>query len=198
MFDTAYPKLLADHHAYEYVNRSKPTNSNHKIARMILSYDNYSPGDFVIAEWTSTGRHEWRSEFGWAGSNMFTYPQGSGTYEDHYYQQGPGQWEYNGVYTALKEILLAQTFLKSNNIKYLFTWFPDEVLCSMLLKDPDKYIGSLVKLIDQDQFVLFDDHGFVEWCRTNNYEFEPDGNHPAPSAHRLGADYILRNFNINE
>lgn len=198
MYNTAYPSLIAQRLNCEYVNRAKPTNSNHKIARMILSHDNYQPNDFVLAEWTSTRRHEWRSEFGWAGSNMATYPQGSGTYEDHYYQQGPGQWEYNGVYTALKEIILAQTFLKTNKINYLFTFFPDEVLCSFLLKNPDEYIGTMMKLIDWDQFVLFDNHGFVEWCRINNYEFELDGNHPAPSAHSHGADYILRNFNTND
>ena len=197
MYDTAYPSLIAKELNYEYVNRSKPTNSNHKIARQILSYTDYQPGDFVLAEWTSTTRHEFRTNQGWQGSNMATYPRGSGTFEDHYYQQGPGQWEYNGVYTALKEIVLAQTFLQANNINYLFTFFPDEVLSSMLLKTPDEYIGAMLKLIVWNQFVLFDNHGFVEWCRTNNYEFETDGNHPAPSAHRLGADYILRNRKIN-
>jgi hypothetical protein len=197
MYDTAYPSLIAQQLNFKYINRAKPTNSNHKISRMILSYEDYQLDDFVIAEWTSTIRHEFRTEHGWTGSNMITYPKGSGTFEDHYYQQGPGQWEYNGVYTALKEILLAQTFLKSNNIKYLFTFFPDEVLCSNLLKTPDQYIGSMMKLVDWDQFVLFDGHGFVEWCKVNNYEFE-DGNHPAPSAHGLGADYILKNFKIND
>jgi hypothetical protein len=198
MYDTAYPSLIAQKLNFNYVNKSKPTNSNHKIARMILSYNNYQPGDVVLAEWTSTRRHEWRTELGWAGSNMATYPQGSGTYEDHYYQQGPGQWEYNGVYTALKEIILAQTFLKNSKIDYLFTFFPDEVLHSMLLKTPDEYIGAMLKLIDWNQFILFDGHGFVQWCRINNYEFEPDGNHPAPSAHSLGAEYILKNFKIND
>ena len=197
MYDTAYPSLIAQKLNFEYVNRSKPTNSNHKIARMILSYKDYQPGDFIVAEWTSTTRHEFRTNQGWQGSNMATYPKGSGTFEDHYYQQGPGQWEYNGVYTALKEIVLAQTFLKSNDIDYLFTFFPDEVVCSSLLKTPDDYIGTMMKLINWNQFVLFDNHGFVGWCRANNYEFA-DGSHPAASAHRLGADYILKNFNIND
>ena len=164
---------------------------------MILSYKDYQPDDFVVAEWTSTIRHEFRTELGWHGSNMATYSKGSGTFEDHYYQQGPGQWEYNGIYTTLKEIVLAQTFLKSNSINYLFTFFTDEVLCSKLLKTPDEYIGSMMKLIDWDQFVIFNGRGFVEWCRANNYEFA-DISHPAPSAHRLGADYILKNFKIND
>jgi len=33
----------------------------------------------------------------------------------------------------------------------------------------------------------------LQWCRANNYEFA-DGSHPVASAHRLGADYILKNF----
>ena len=68
MYDTAYPSLIAQQLNCEYVNRSKPTNSNHKIARMVLSYTDYQPGDVVLAEWTSTTRHEFRTNQGWQGS----------------------------------------------------------------------------------------------------------------------------------
>jgi hypothetical protein len=193
---TAYPSLLAKRLNFEYVCRAKPTNSNHKIARMILSYQDYKPGDFILVEWTSNIRHEFRTEFGWVGSSMATYKKGTGSFEESYYQNGPGQWEYNGVYSTLKEIVLAQTFLKANNINYLFIFYPDEILYSTLYQKPDEYIGSLIKLINWDQFLNFNQHGFQEWCRINNYEFESDNSHPAASAHQLATDYIIENFKI--
>jgi plastocyanin len=196
--NTSYPSVIAERKNRDYVSRAKFVNSNHKIARMIMSYTDYSPGDFVIAEWTSTSRHEFRTNEGWAPSNMATYIQGSGSFEEHYYSQGPGQWEYTGVYSALKEMLLAQTFLKDNNIDYLFTFFPEDVIGSYRLKEPDEFIGALMKLIDWDRTLKFDGVGFKQWCITNNYEFDEAGAHPEPSAHLLAADYILENVTIND
>jgi len=196
MKDTAYPSLIAQQLNVQYVCRAKPTNSNHKIARMILSYDDYQPDNFVLTEWTSGIRNEFRTEQGWMGTSMATYKKGTGSFEEHYYQQGPGQWEYTGVYQTLKEIVLAQTFLKANNIPYLFTFYPDEILKSNLYRRPDEYIGPLLKLIDWNCFLHFDNHGFLAWCKENNYEFESDGSHPADSAHQQAADYVLKNFKI--
>jgi hypothetical protein len=196
MKETAYPSLVAQQLNVEYVNRAKPTNSNHKIARMILSYEDYQSNDFVLTEWTSTIRNEFRTEQGWMGTSRATYKQGTGLFEEHYYKQGPGQWEYTGVYSKLKEIVLAQTFLKSKNINYLFTFYTNEILHSTLYLEPDEFIGPLIDLIDWTRFLHFDDQGFLPWCQSNNLEFEDDGSHPAPSAHQLGADYILKNFKL--
>lgn len=194
--DSAYPGVIAQQLNLNYLNRAKPTNSNHKIARMILSHNDYQTGDFVLTEWTSTIRHEFRTEHGWTGSSMASYKTGTGSFEESYYQQGPGQWEYNGVYTALKEMVLAQTFLKANNIDYLFTFYPDDVPQSFLYKNPDEYLGAMIKLIDWSRVLTFDGHGFQGWCKINNCEYEEDQTHPAPSAHKLAADYILNNFKI--
>lgn len=196
--DTSYPSLIAQRSNLDYVSRAKFVNSNHKISRMILSYTDYQPGDVVIAEWTSTVRHEFRTNEGWAPSNMNTYIKGSGSFEEHYYTQGPGQWEYTGVYSALKEMLVAQTFLKDRNISYLFTFFPEDVVGSYRFKEPDEYIGSLKSLIDWNQCLLFDDHGFKQWCINNDYEFDSEGAHPQPSAHAHAADYILKNITLDD
>lgn len=196
--NTSYPSVIAQRSNLEYVNRAKFVNSNHKISRMILSYQDYQPGDVVIAEWTSTVRHEFRTNEGWAPSNMNTYIKGSGSFEEHYYTQGPGQWEYTGVYSALKEMLIAQTFLKARNISYLFTFFPEDVVASYHLHKPDDYIGALKSLIDWDLTLLFDGHGFKQWCINNNYEFDAEGAHPQPSAHQHAADYILDKVIISD
>jgi hypothetical protein len=195
---TAYPALVARRLNFDYVNRAKVLNSNHKIARMVLSYPDYQPNDFVLVEWTSTIRHEFRTELGWMPSNMNSYKKGTGSFEEAYYTNGPGRWEYNGIYTMLKEIVLAQTFLKAQNIKHLFLFYPDDLLASFLYKEPDQYLGSMIQLIDWSRFLHFDGHGFREWCLINNYAFEEGSSHPAPMSHRLAADYILNNFKIPE
>lgn len=194
--DTAYPGLVAQQLNFDYVCRAKPSNSNHKIARMVLSHADYQPDDFVLVEWTSTIRHEFRTELGWMGSNMASYKKGAGSFEEAYYENGPGRWEYNGIYTMLKEIVLVQTFLKAQNSNYLFLFYPDDLLYSHLYKQPDEYLGSMIRLIDWSRFLHFDGHGFQGWCRANNYEFEADDSHPAASAHQLAADYVLANFKI--
>lgn len=195
--ETAYPNIIAQRLNVEYVSRAKPSNSNHKIARMVISHQEYESGDFVLVEWTSTIRHEFRTEHGWNGSNMASYKKGSGGFEEAYYEYGPGRWEYNGVYQALKEMVLAQTFLKSKNINHLFIFYPDDLPCSFLFQHPDEYLGAMINLIDWTRVLYFDGHGFQGWCQLNKLELEADGSHPAPSAHKLAADYVLENFKID-
>ena len=186
MMKKSFPELIAAHLCRDYVSRAKPTNSNHKIARMVLS-QSYNSDDFVLVDWTTTIRHEFRTEKGWMGISMATYKPGCG-FEDQWYQ-GPGQWEYTGVSSSLKEIILAQTFLVSQNIPYLFTFDYDDIIKSNLLEEPDDYISSLKNLIDWSRIVLFDNEGFLSWCRKNNCEFNIS--HPKEPAHVMAADYLL-------
>ena len=188
----SFPAIIAKKLNYEFVSKAKPIISNHKITRKILSYESYQPGDFVLADWTSTVRHEFRTQQGWTGTSRGNIKPGS-VFEEQWYQ-GPGQWEYTGVYFALKEILLAQTFLVNKNIPYLFVFDNNEVLDSMLYKEPDPYLASLISLINWDQFLWFENNGFVNWCKKHNYEF--DGTHPVKSAHQAAAEYILNNFKL--
>ena len=119
-----YPKIIADRLGLAYDSQAKPLTSNSKIARKVLTYSNYQ-SDIVLVSWTSTTRSEFRTEHGWMTTNLNTYRPGSG-FEEHWYQ-GPGQWEYTGVSTALKEIVLVQSFLKLRNIPYVFLFDNNEV-----------------------------------------------------------------------
>jgi len=189
MEKNSFPELIATHLSRDYVSRIKPVNSNHKIARMVL-YQSYESDDFVLVDWTTTIRHEFRTEQGWIGTSRATYKPGCG-FEEHWYQ-GPGQWEYTGISSSLKEIILAQTFLVARRIPYMFTFDYDDIIASNLLEEPDNYISSLKSLIDWDRVVLFDNHGFLTWCKKNNYEFA--GSHPKQSSHKMAADYLLDKF----
>jgi hypothetical protein len=69
----------------------------------------------------------------------------------------------------------------------------NDTIHSVLFKNPDDYLGSIINTIDWNRFVLFDNHGFKNWARNNNFEFR-DATHPADSTHQLAADYILARF----
>ena len=188
---SAFPGILAQRLNRNYVSRVKPTNSNHKISRMILSQE-YESNDIVLVDWTTTIRNEFRTEQGWMGTSMATYKAGCG-FEEHWYL-GPGKWEYTGVYSSLKEILVAQIFLQKHRIPYVFTFDYNDIIDSTLLKQPDEYIGMLTTLIDWNYIALFDGHGFLNWCKQNNLEF--NGSHPTQTSHKLAADYLLDNFDL--
>ena len=187
-----FPEIIAAHLGREYVDKSKSVTSNNKISRNILSYKNYSD-DFILVSWTSTTRDEFRSENGWSPVNINTVKLKNG-FEEQWYN-GPGRWEYTGVSTALKAIILTQSFFKTKQLPYLFVFDNNEILQSVLLVDPDPYIGSLLSLIDWKKIVLFENNGFTNWCREKNYGI--DGNHMTPASHQLTAEYIIANSDLS-
>jgi hypothetical protein len=185
-----YPKIIANQLSIEYDSQVKPLTSNSKIARKVLSYPNYQ-NDMVLVSWTSTTRSEFRTEHGWTATNLSTYQPGSG-FEEHWYQ-GPGQWEYTGVSTALKEMVLVQSFLQSRDIPYVFLFDNNEVLHSRLYQEPDAYIGGIISSIDQSKILTFNGQGFVPWCETQGYS-RVQGNHFNTPAHKHAADIISAHF----
>jgi len=156
---------------------------------MVLSHD-YEADDYVLIDWTTTIRHEFRTAEGWMSTNMATYKAGSG-FEEHWYQ-GPGQWEYTGILLALKEILLAQTFLTSQNLSYQMTFDYDDLIKSKRLSEPDAYVSAIKNLIDWNRMMLFDGTGFLSWAQRHNFVL--DGGHAEPAAHDRATEYLLKNF----
>jgi hypothetical protein len=196
MESTSYAGVIAQQLGMEYISLSRPVNTNQKICRKILSYPDYQPGDFVLIEWTSTIRYEFRTEHGWTNTNPNSYKKGTGSFEEYFYEKGPGQWEYSGIHAALKEMIVTQQFLKSNRINYLYTFFHDDITQSVLWNNSScEYLNTLKQLIDQDKIVTFDGHGADHWFRSNHCEYS-DKTHPAPSAHRQIAQYMLDSCEI--
>jgi len=188
--DFAFSAQIAQHLKREYVSRVKPLNSNHKLARQILS-QTYEPTDLVLVDWATTVRQEFRTEQGWMTTSRVDRP--SSEFETVWYQ-GPGNWEYTPVYSALKEIVLAQTFLKTQGLDYVFTFDYDDVIHSTLLSEPDEYIGPLKNLIDWNRVVLFEGHGFLYWAKEK--QFDIDGGHAEKAAHDCAAEYLLNAFDF--
>ena len=193
--NVTYPAIIAQKLDREYLCIAKRWMSNSKIARKILSFE-FEPGDVVLVTWTSTMRAEFRSEHGWFGINRESIK--SGSFEETWYQ-GPGNWEYTSIMTALKEMLLAQTFLKSKGISYLFLFDNSEYLQSYRVANPDEYLGAMISMLDQTCILSFENNnGFINWCQEEKYEFDgvpgEKRGYPIQAAHQRAAEYILTKF----
>jgi hypothetical protein len=182
-----YPQIIANRLGLAYNSQAKPLSSNSKIARKVLSYD--CQDALVLVSWTSTTRTEFRTEHGWTSTNSTTHQS---EFEKHWYQ-GPARWEYTGVCTTLKEIVLVQSFLKSCDIPYVFLYDNNEIIHSYLYQNPDEYLKSIISLIDQSKILLFEGQGFVPWCESQGYERQ-DGNHFETRAHEQAANIISAHF----
>ena len=189
--DLTLPEIISSNLKIEHISCAKPNSSNSKISRKILSYE-YMPGDVVLVSWTSCTRFEFRTEHGWNGINIARHKPGD-RFAAHWYS-GPGNWEYTGISFTLQAILTAQTFLKESGIRYIFMFDNNEVLTSLLIKNPDSYLAAMNKLIDWDKSINFDGGGFMPWCRTMQFEFNET--HPNPLAHQQAAEYMLRCSNF--
>jgi len=184
--DMPFPEIIANRLTVAYDTKAKPLSSNSKISRKVLTYD-FQQGDIALVSWTSTTRFEFRTEHGWTGINPATY-RSEHSFGEHWYN-GPGQWEYTAISMALKEIIITQNFLKQAGIPFIFLFDHDEIFESHLYNNPDAYITSLIKSIDWEHFIIFDNHGFMPWCRIKEFDFT--GTHPNITAHLAAADYII-------
>jgi len=187
--EVPFPEIISRKLQLQYATTAKALSSNAKITRKILSYD-FLPDDFALVVWTSTVRFEFRSEHGWSGFNPGTYKL-EGSFASQWYE-GPGRWEYTAISIALKEIILAQTFLKQHNIPYTFIFDNNEIFESHVYNNPDNYINSLNKTIDWSQVVMFDNiYSMRDWCYAN--KFPMTGNHADVKGQYAIADHIIKN-----
>jgi hypothetical protein len=182
--------LIAEQLGAEYLCRAKPMSSNTKITRKILSYEKYQSGDFVIVMWTGPNRYEFKTPNGWKG---FTTYSNRDAFITEWFN-GPGDLEYTEVMTTLKEMCLAQQFLETKQIPYVFTADYNTVKDSYTFNNPDAYIASLKNNINWDRVVYFDSQGFIPWAKEKCYEFV--GTHPSTEAHQAGANIILSLIHI--
>lgn len=182
-----FPDIIAQKLKLDYDCQAKPLSSNPKLTRKILSH-NFLPDDFALVAWTSATRFEFRTKNGWAGFNPGTYRL-EGSFAKQWYE-GPGQWEYTAISIVLKEIIIAQTFLKQQNVPYAFIFDNNEIFESHVYNNPDNYINSLNKSIDWSMVVMFDNtYSMKDWCYTK--EFPMPGNHAGVEGHVAIADYLI-------
>jgi hypothetical protein len=184
----AFTAIVANRIATEYICLGKPVTSNHKIARKIAEFE-YQTGDFVFVLWTAANRYEVPTETGWTGFTVNSKAE-SGIVRE--WIDGPGQYEYTEICYTLESMLIAQAFLTQNNIPYAFSVDNDAFVNSYLLNNPERYLKSLKNMIAWNRFYTFNDSGFIDWARKNNYPFT--GTHAGVEAHTSAADYVLSNW----
>ncbi len=95
-----------------------------------------------------------------------------------------------GAYiSTLEHLLLAQMYLKTNNIKYFMTTYMDEVLPKFLIKNP--HTEHLYKQIDFDNFLPVS--SMYEWCdKSSGLPFpKKDISHPSTEQHKAFVDKVV-------
>lgn len=190
--DRTFTSILAEKLGKEYVEVSRRWISNHKLTRKILSYE-FEPTDTVLVCWTSSMRIEFRTEQGWMALNRDT--ASVGTFEEAWYQ-GPGRWEYTSILNTVKEMVLAQHFLKSQGFPYLFVSDNNDYFHSFLVANPDPYLSGLIGMLDQTRLLGFTgNQGFIPWAQEQGYQFDSGPNqqrgYPEYQAHVDAAEYII-------
>lgn len=190
---SSFANIVAQQLGLSYLCLAKTISSNTKIARKIITYDGYD-SDAVMVMWSSVNRYEFRTEQGWRNyAQMDVERTGSGFIKEWF--AGPASLEYTEIFITLKEILLAQQFLESQQIPYVFLIDNDQVPTSYTFNSDDAYIKNLRGMINWDNFLTFDNQGFMPWSRSKGYEFIPPLNHhPGQEAHGAAAEYILTNW----
>ena len=174
-------KILDKH----YLCLAAPGSSNTTIARTMITADPESDC-LVLAMWTSPTRDEFCENDTWTHIGPAD-PQ-TGFVKDWY--RGPGQWATTEIVTTLKEIFIAQAYLQSRNIAYLFSVDNNEIYHDYSSSHSMIYAHKLKSLIDWSKFVFFDSEGFIPWARKNNFGVSRD-QHPDSAAHQCASDYIL-------
>ena len=116
-----------------------------------------------------------------------------------------GDNEYWEVYSALKEIVYLQNYLKTNGIGYMFTCADNTFWYNHTIENADSTIHSLVEQIarDQDNWFWFDaatdpwntqkPRGFYQWAVENKYRMGTT--HPLEEAHSAATQLMKDKFN---
>jgi hypothetical protein len=184
-----FTRLIAESLNVDYTTQARPTSSNSKILRKILTFD--FKDDYAFVMWGIPSRFEFKTEHGWINlgdrrkENAEKETQGFA----HEWYKATGNLEFTQIATSMKDIILAQNYLNNQNIPYVFTWSDHELITTHTFRSGDIYINSLIRLIDWSKFLLFDGVGFLTWAQQQEFSFL--GPHPGAEAHQAAQDYVL-------
>ena len=178
--------LYSTHNGMDYKCHANPGNSNNTIFRSFLDeLHNISNNDIVILNWTWISRWD---VFDLNDSEWQTMsPTSNSGFESMYFKYFQSElWD---KLESLKVIALTHHILKKNNIKFISTCI-DALLLDSTFHCPT-YIEELQKSINDD-IIWFENKGFLEWAKTNNYDIGENG-HPLEDAHIAAFNYIKDN-----
>ena len=208
-----YPALCADRARIDYTCCARPGNANDAIARMTIEKCEELLSEnsevMVFVSWTFPNRFEFPFEYSinsptspWASitpnPDRFANKEEVRDFARTFYKNVDSGWfaEYNSV----KNIIMLQAYLKSNDIPYVFTAADNVVLKYR----SDRALKPLWDLVDFDNWFLFsgaeeahnttEPRGFYQWAVENKYDVGPD-NHPLEQAHLDASKLMQEKFN---
>lgn len=206
-----WPALLADQSGIRYSSCARPGNSNDAILRMIINRCEQLKKEnkkcIVIASWTFVPRFEFPFDYNtdspdspfasisiYEGTNRKPVKE----FAKHFFTHINIDWFQH--FNTVKSIVILQTYLKHNNIPYLFTAADNIVFAYQT----DPQLIYYWDMVDFDNWFMFPEaneswntqspRGFYQWAIENKYPIGPF-QHPLEEAHQDAAKLIKEKFN---
>jgi hypothetical protein len=200
---STFSAIIAKSYGLPLINESIVGGSNQRMVRKIIqdvcNLKEKGSNPFVFLNWTEISRFElfsvkqeqWITHFTLKNDDQKTFESLVGNYSS----------DYADTILFLNQVILIQSFLKSNNIPYLMGTTFEIPWPTLSSKQNLKQINSLNSLIDSTLFLsatsyrsVLDDYGQL-------VSYGPE-HHPLENGHRLLANYLKPHFelryNINE
>lgn len=184
---STFPALLAKHLNLDYVCCARPGYGSDAIVRNILTNID-SDVSLVIVNWSYADRFEFYfKDIGWQNlkyqpgeSTANKVPENLRDFRRMFYSELTDEYS---LYQYVKDIVLAQEFLKNNNIPYIFSSAADNIISLDRLAKLGPSQHKFYSLIDFEQWFFWPEHhAFVPWTEANHLPQGPD-KHPLEQAH---------------
>jgi hypothetical protein len=191
-----WPALLANAHNLKYVCYAEAGSSNQSIVRQFFQYLPYiSVDDKVVVNWTWIDRWDFFTENTEVTKQWLTIRASDGGRNEH--SKIYHKYIHHELWCkleTLKAIMLIASTLKNKKIPFIMTSI-DTLAFDTTYHIPS-YIANLQNEI-ADDINWFDDVGFYDWAKNNNYKISKVGNHPLEEAHIEAFKYAEKNFKFN-
>jgi len=192
---SCWARLVANSIGYDLINDGRPGVSNEYMVKKTMQAVSEIKPDLVIVSWTSAGRTEFADEWGaydiWPGCSSRVFDDPVLDYrkqlikyitlynnEEHEYRR----W--------LRQVILLQSFLKSNNVDYRFVSAFDNQRRN---KRYQMHNLGYIDMIDLDKFIGWPHQGLVEWAYGTP---QGPGGHPLEEGHKRIAEKIIEALRI--
>lgn len=190
--NSTWPALLSKHRSLDYVCHAYPGETNQTIVRKF--FDNLhliNDDDFVVVNWTWINRWDFYNVENSKWEHLRPDTEDSIFFENYIKYFQSELWD---KMETLKAINLVHLMLKSKKIKFIATCI-DKLAFDTVWHCPT-YVENLQNNVNDD-IVWFDDKGFYNWAKTNNYKIS-DKWHPLEEAHIDAFKYLNENFRITQ
>lgn len=185
-----WPALLAKDRDLEYVCYAIQGASNQTIIRQFFQYlPHINKDDIVVMNWTWIDRWDFcrQTDETYVDQWVTVRPSGSSDSDLSKIYFKYIQSELWNKIETLKTILLATNTLKAKNIKFLMTSI-DSLILDRQYHVPSYIVNLQNEIIDD--ITWFDEQGFYDWSKTNNFPIHKKGGHPLEEAHQHAFNYI--------